>query len=420
MAGWRDSYRSASFRGVPFFVSSTDSEYARRGQHHEFPQRDRGYFEDLGDADPSFSFEAYVTENLPGGYMDARDKLVAACRTPGLGELVHPYRGSKRVVCTRCVVRESVDDGGVARFQLSFLESGERESPAARTDHFSAISAVSDTALDVGLDDFADTFSVAGFPQFVSDAASLDIGSALDDLQAACPSLSTTENAMGGFLRGALNMLDMATSLTIEPVSFLWRTVSMSRLGLSGLLGDAMGLGYRLAGLMRLLSPAAGSYDSAFSAQRSLWDFSLTATSATTPSRTQQAANTTAVAGLIRQCALIESARLTPLITLATRDEAVQLREELADRLDDEAGRASDPVYAALQDVRSATVSALSSRAPQLSQVSSFVPSSTMSSLVAAYEVYGDCRRASDIVQRNHVRHPGFLPGGQPLEVLRG
>lgn len=420
MAGWRDRYRSASFRGVPFFVSSADSEFARRGQHHQFPQRDRGYFEDLGDTDPAFSLEAYVTEALPGGYMEARDKLVAACRTPGLGELVHPYHGTKRVVCTRCVVRESVDDGGVARFQLSFLESGEREAPAARTDHFSAVSVASDAALDACLDEFSESFTVTSFPQFVSAAAEFDIGTSLDAIQAAAPSFSTAENTMGGFMRGALNMLGMGASLALDPMSFLWRTISMSRLGLSGLLGDALGLGYRMGGLLRLLSPASGGYDAAFSAQRRLWDFFLTATPATTRSRAQQARNTEAVSGLVRRCALIESARLAPVIALGTRDDAVQLRDNLADRLDVEAGLASDPVYAALQDVRSATVLALSSRAPSLAQVATFVPQGTMPSLVVAYEVYEDHRRDADIVHRNRVRHPGFLPGGQPIEVLRG
>ena len=37
-------------------------------------------------------------------------------------------------------------------------------------------------------------------------------------------------------------------------------------------------------------------------------------------------------------------------------------------------------------------------------------------SLVIAYEVYGDAQRADEIVQRNAVRHPGFIRGD--IELL--
>jgi len=41
-----------------------------------------------------------------------------------------------------------------------------------------------------------------------------------------------------------------------------------------------------------------------------------------------------------------------------------------------------------------------------------------MPAIVLAYRLYGDAERADEIVARNRVRHPGFVPGGQPLEVL--
>ncbi len=44
MSTWRDSLLPASFRGVGFFISSTAVPIGRKGQLHEFPQRDEPYF----------------------------------------------------------------------------------------------------------------------------------------------------------------------------------------------------------------------------------------------------------------------------------------------------------------------------------------------------------------------------------------
>lgn len=43
----------------------------------------------------------------------------------------------------------------------------------------------------------------------------------------------------------------------------------------------------------------------------------------------------------------------------------------------------------------------------------------TMPALLIAHRVYGDARRADDIVSRNRIAHPGFVSGGQVLEVLK-
>jgi prophage DNA circulation protein len=43
--------------------------------------------------------------------------------------------------------------------------------------------------------------------------------------------------------------------------------------------------------------------------------------------------------------------------------------------------------------------------------------SATLPALVVAHRVYGDATRADEIVSRNRVRHPGFVPGGIALEV---
>ncbi len=95
------------------------------------------------------------------------------------------------------------------------------------------------------------------------------------------------------------------------------------------------------------------------------------------------------------------------------------MRTEVTDRLDTLMESATDDEsYQALADLRSATAKDITARGADLARVVAYDPPATRPALVIAYDLYEDAGRDAEIVGRNHVRHPGFVPGGQPLEVL--
>ena len=52
-----------------------------------------------------------------------------------------------------------------------------------------------------------------------------------------------------------------------------------------------------------------------------------------------------------------------------------------------------------------------------------YTPGATLPAIVIAQIVYGDAigevaARAEQIVARNRIAHPAFVPGGEPLELL--
>ena len=57
---WRDTLQPASFRGVPFEVDDMSAKFGRRNVEHAYPQRDRGFVEDLGRAGRRFSVVGFV------------------------------------------------------------------------------------------------------------------------------------------------------------------------------------------------------------------------------------------------------------------------------------------------------------------------------------------------------------------------
>ncbi len=150
----------------------------------------------------------------------------------------------------------------------------------------------------------------------------------------------------------------------------------------------------------------------------------------TTPNRRAQAANSAAIEALVRRAAVIEASRAAARIDFAapvtdgapriTYQQAVALRERLADALEDEAATASVATFSALMDLRAAVVRDITARGADLPRLVNITIPATLPALVVAYRAFGDAAREAEIVARNPmaVRHPGFVPGGVALEAL--
>lgn len=391
---WRDQMQKASFRGVPFHVLGTDGQIGRRNVIHEYPLRDLPYAEDLGRKAREFSIEAFV---LGDDYMTARDRLIDALEAAGSGELVHPYRGRSQVVVTAARVSESSNEGGMARFQITFTESGQAVNPSPRTDTGVAVASAADAAQATSENAFAGWFNVDELQDYVAEDALTTVNNAL----------SSINSAVGGVV-----------STAIYP-EFMLQLSGIST-SASGLIRTPGTLAGGLFGLVRGMSGIASSPLAALTSLRSLFSFGSTfqAVPTTTPSRRQQAINQAAVVDLTRQAAMIEAARVSSQVTPASYDDAVALRDEIAGQLETQAETATDPVYRALTDLRIAVIKDINARAADLSRTVQYPVPRTLPALVLAHRLYGDISNADTLVARNKIRHPGFVPGGRAIEVL--
>lgn len=410
----------ASYRGVPFFVDATDDEFARRGAHHQYPRRDKGTWEDLGKDDSVYSLNGYVTELSPGGYAAARDKLIAACTAGGLGDLVHPYFGTKKVQCTTCRVMHSDRENGVARFALSFIEADEPVAPAEADDNAAKVNDAADAAQDAALEDFAESWNLAGVPGYVYDAATglvQDVANTLTELAGPLPGVIEDT---GKFISGTAKLLGMAREALDNPMAFFMRQANSLT---GGLLGDGLALGGKVAGLGRMLSLLSGNEKDAYKNQQI---FRATGQSwpsvpTYTENRKTQAGNQQALQALVERTAVIDAARMTPYMPLESREEAEAVRNALTEQIDALADKAPDKLYKRLEVLRAALVAGITKRGPELGRIGSYTPKATRPALVVAYEIYQDigreAERATELAARNGVHHPGFVPGGQTLEV---
>lgn len=392
---WRDQLQPASFRGVPFHVSGTDSQLGRRTVVHEYPLRDKPYAEDLGRKAREFSIEAFV---IGDQYTKARDKLIDALEAYGSGELVHPSRGRGQVVVTSARLSESSAEGGLAKFSITFTESGAPRNPSRQSDTKTKVKTAAAKAKTSMLEKFAKSLGLDGLPDFVSTEALASVNASLNSIRIEAASL--IGNAlMPEFLLQLSGIASNVTSLMRMPAD----------------------LAFGLMGMVQGLAGIAGGPISALSSLRGLFSFGATSTvdPYATPSRQQQTINHNAVVELTRQAAVIEAAIASTDIIPASYSDAIALRDELADQLETLASSTSDDaLFMALTDLRIAVIQDITARAADLSRTVRYPVPVTLPVQVVAYRLYGGIGLADGIVSRNHLEHPGFVLGGETIEVL--
>jgi len=442
---WRDTYRAATFRGVAFFVESADSSHGRRQAIHETAQRDTPYTEDLGRKSREFAVVGYL---LGKDYHLNRDELIKACELAGPGALVHPYRGEMNVVCRGLNVSESAAEGGKCTISLTFLEAGEAAYPSANVDSVNAISAKGNMVTAAAEKSFLSKFLTTGFPAYVADSAESGLVGLGEYMSAPGLSFSGDLKAASDFYLRARGLVSDASSLVQNPLNMVNRVT-----GLIGQVRSAFGTN-AISMLTSLFDRSPSNYSG----------------STATPSRLQQVTNATAMNALVRQVAIAEAAKaavvtLTPaaktpgyarglagLVTSSSGTQysginsasidftqtapgitqtisvptvydsyqaAIEVREELVDRIDSESETTTnDELYITLSDLRTSVVQAVPNPEQNLARIVQYVPRETLPSLLVAYQIYGDAGRADEIATRNSPQHPGFLTGGQQLEVL--
>ncbi len=377
MTGWRKQLRAGRFRKAGFFVESHSADVAgRRIALHEYPGRDQPWPEDMGRKTRGFTIEAYV---IGTDYMAARDALIAACNEAGPGQLVHPYLGTRSVICEDCQVSETTQDGGMARFSLSFVEAGENIHPRAVPEPGAAVTRAADQAIEVTVESFGKHFSINKAPQFV-----------IDDARAWVEKISRSFNIPD------LPSLDIPDLLSEPRRLARWLINQIS---------DPLRLPANpFWGTRRGGTPKMGNQSN------------------TTPSRRRLIANHQALNSLVKRSEIIGQARSAITRNYQHRGEALAMRNHISKRIESEMYAASrgqdDPAFETFRTLNTVLVADLNARAPSLSQTTTLTPKQAEPALVTSYRIYADAGRADEIISRNRIIHPGFIPADRPLEIL--
>ncbi|RMR80903.1 hypothetical protein ALP78_04858, partial [Pseudomonas coronafaciens pv. striafaciens] len=148
MSTWRDSLLPASFRGVGFFIEKAVVPAGRKGQLHEFPQRDEPYFESLGKQSKVHTLTGFI---VGPDCFEQRDRLLQALEQEGAGELVHPWLGRVQVQVGECGVTHNLSEGGLVRLDLKFYPANPLKFPVSTLNTRRQLLGASESLLDSAL-----------------------------------------------------------------------------------------------------------------------------------------------------------------------------------------------------------------------------------------------------------------------------
>jgi len=398
MAEWRERLETASYKGVEFFIESSERGVGRRVPSFEYPKRDVPSTDDLGRKQRTFSFSAYV---LGEEYFEKRDQLIDALESEGAGELVHPYYGVQNVRCTECSIAETKDEGGMARFSLSFIEAGTVAFPSASADKLSQLTTASDGLIEESRGAFSTIFSVAGAPGYVVESATEIVEDTVDFIEDNGNLVNKASITASELAYSLINLRANVNDLILAPEKLAQRFTDSIEL-LSGVWEDTKTAAKKLTGM----------------AERLPGD-TITLPDNPTTTREREKDNNEAVGTLRRRACIANAAKKAADSDWQSYTDAILNRRRLLDAIDAELlTTTSDAVYEKLIELRALLVDLVPSPDRDLPDLKTVQFKQTLPSLVIAYKVYGNIDQEQDIIDRNAIKNPCFIPGGTDLEVI--
>lgn len=391
MSWARDNLRAASFRGIGFSVVAAETAEAKAIVVHEFPGRDDPYIEELGRLARRFDIEAYISGD---DCLEKRDRLIAALYEPGPGELVHPYYGSLQVHAVITRVRHEAGEGRVVRLGLSFVRAGVQVTPQGVTSPAAAVDRAGRVMLDVAQDTFAEGLVMADRPGVAAEGAAAG-------WERVAETLSTFD------LKGPADKA-AAWKAALEDLT----DNALERLGQPHAFAESV---------RKTLRDLDGAYGSRRELLRLLMDLSRGEGTRTQPllyGGADADGGDSAMATFVARDAAAEAARLSVLFDWETYDEAHGTRQDIAQLLFDLADAADDATYNVLQDLVAELVANLPRPGLALPRLGSLTLTRTVPAMLLAYQLYDGLEREGDIVARNRVANPAFLPTLRELQVL--
>lgn len=434
---WLDQLQMASFRDVTFQVDGIDVSAGDNVVLREYPFQDLPTVFRMGEAAEEIKISAYV---IGPDYIERREELRSVLT--GAGVLVHPTAGSIRVfVAGKFTIKENpTAEGGMARFDLTFVRAQTRRYPAGVVSTTASAAAKAYTTKLTAVDAFAADFDLAILtktPGWAVDRAVARVNESVagvwGQVKSVTAGVSDFSNTMIGnyqALRDGLNDLVRTPRLLAAALTQLF--------ALPGDLSAAAARDFKAAfeGLFDMSSkvdqtdftvsvmPAVGAGLVMYGAGNA------TVLDLATPARAQLQALNTASDQLIESLAVSGWVQAVAAMDLTSYDEALALRATLAAQCTRLLLRASNAPASeglpdsAWHDAMAALLTAglrdIQARSRNMARMESFTPGAWMPVWAVSYRIFGTAAYADEILALNpHITHPLLVPPGKALRIMR-
>jgi len=413
---WRDQMLPASFRGISFLIPQASVPVGMKVQLHEFPQRDEPYAEQLGKQAQVHRLVCWI---IGDDCFERRDKFMEALETPGAGELVHPWLGRMQVKAGEAELTHDFKQGGMAAFAVTFYPDLPLKFPTAKVNTQQQVVKASDSLLDSALARYKSAMAKVDQARLGLARLRNSLSGVYTVIQQQFSTIIGAFTNLTGFVQSLMNAPDSLSSLFSS---------YFSEFSVDDYLGDDSGSSYRnsVATATQQTEAVAsintvsdsGGVDAAAASQATanLVQDALLVQVALIISEmpvASQPVSTTTVAS-------VEQQAVQPIVRpeVPVADDVLELRDNLNEAIFQASLKADPEHYMVLNTLRQTIVKHLTAVAESGVRLVEITPPETLSALVLAYRRFGDATRESEVVQRNRLRHPGFVPA-RPIKIAQ-
>ncbi|MFJ4143526.1 DNA circularization protein [Pseudomonas sp. NPDC089734] len=414
MTTWRDRMMPASFRGIGFFIDSDSVPVGRKGQLHEFPQRDEPYFESLGKQSQIHTMSAFL---IGADCFEQRDKLLAALEAVGAGELVHPWLGRMQVQVGSCTMKHNRQNGGMVQLDLVFYPDQPLRFPTSTVNTARQVTQASEGLLDSALSRYQTVMSKV-------DAARINIQALRSALSGV---FAVIQRQFSPFMTIYSDVTSLVHSLVNAPLALSTMFSSF----LASFEGDSsnssQSSGTDTVNYRATISEATQQAEAVSTinqvSQASGVDTGSTAQAAADLVQDSLLVKVALVVASMPIAATVVPISATPALDqqlilpveraqVPVADDVIELRDTLSSAIWEASLKADPEHYLALNTLRQSLIRHLNAVAASGVRLVDIKVAEPLPALVLAYRRFGDSTRSAEVVQRNRVQHPGFISPG--------
>lgn len=388
---WLDRYRQASFRNVNFYVQSHALEGGRRATIFEYPNNDNFTFQDFGKKSRTYTVEGYIVGE---DYDIDRNRLIEALEKTDPGKLVHPYLGILIVKPLNYRLRETAGEGRVVRCSMVFSQAS-TEIIQVETEN-TQIEVISSRtlALEKINEVFIAGYAIAKKPYAVINNAQETITVGVEAIQAA----KTIYDVSSDFQYEVQRMLDDVATLV----------------------GDADELNERTMNLLTFGTLSTDDPPATVENARKQFDNLLSLFTFGPVLNFGVGDPSLVYSNSIVRAAIAVCGGLISTMEFTSFDDAKYVQTLLFEKIDEIllAPETEDDVFTALRDLRTRVANDIESRAADLSRISFVKLPDFLPAVALSYDLYGTIDKEQEIIDRNKLTNPAFVPANRMIEIL--